>query len=321
MATLREYLVKRLIYTIITLFAVSLIIFGLTQLLPGSVAVMILGQFATEQSIAVLEQQLGLDQPAYIQYLSWIGGVLTGDWGQSYFWKVPVTDLVIPRLVRTLQLAALTLVLMIVIAIPMGILAALNRGTIIDSAISGVSYVGISLPDFVSGTALLMLFAGPIFPIFPTGGYAPLQEGIVPWLMHITLPAVTLTIITVAHVLRQTRTGMVEALQSEYVRTARLKGLTEWDVVVKHAVRNGLLPAITVIAFTVGWLIGSVVVVEVVFSYPGIGQLVVTAIKNRDIPVVQTTILIMATAYIIANTAADILYARLDPRIEYGESN
>lgn len=320
MASLKEYLVKRSVYTVITLFAVSIIIFALTQLLPGNVAQMILGQFATEESVAALEAQLGLNRPAHVQYISWITGVLTGDWGTSYFWGVPVTELVITRLGRTLELATVTFILMVLIAIPMGIVAALYRGTAVDSMISSSSYLGISIPDFVTGTVLLGVFAGPIFPIFPTGGYAALSEGFVPWLMHITLPAVTLTIIAVAHVLRQTRTGMIEALESEYVRTARLKGMSEWTVIVKHAVRNGLLPAITVIAFTVGWLIGSVVIVEVVFSYPGIGRLVVDAIKNRDIPVVQITILIMASSYIIANTAADILYAYLDPRIEYGES-
>jgi peptide/nickel transport system permease protein len=306
-------------YMVTTMFGVSLLIFGLTQLLPGNVAVMILGQYATEESIAALETQLGLNQPPHIQYVSWMTGVLTGNWGQSYIWKEPVLDIVIPRLIRTLQLATVTMILMTVISLPLGILASMYRGSYIDSLISGGSYIGISIPDFVTATILLTVFAGPVFQIFPINGYAPLREGFVPWLSHIILPAVSLTIIAIAHVVRQTRTGMTEALQSQYVRTARLKGLSEWDVVVKHAVRNGLLPAITVIGFTFGWLIGSVVIVEEVFGYPGIGQLAVQAIKNRDMPVVQISILIMAMGYLIGNTAADILYAILDPRIEYGE--
>lgn len=319
MSGFKIYLLKRLGYITLTLFVISVLIFSFTQVLPGNAAEMILGQYSTEERVAALEEDLGLNEPLHQQYISWIGGVVTGNWGTSMVYKQEITKVLKPRLIHSTQLAAVTFGLVVLLGIPMGVIAAVKRDTAIDSLISGSTYVGVSMPEFVIGTLLLLLFAGPVTSIFPTGGYTPISEGIVPWLTHLALPAITLTIVLLAHVMRQTRSGMIEALQAEYTRTARLKGLSEITVLAKHVLRNGLLPTITILAIDIGWLMGSIVVVEEVFSFPGVGRLVVEALQNRDLPLMQITILLIASTYAFANLAADIVYTYLDPRINYGE--
>lgn len=319
MNSFRRYLLKRLGYIGVTLLVVSFIVFGVTQLLPGNAAVMILGQFATEAKIHALEQELGLNRPWYVQYVAWLGGVLTGEWGQSYVLNQPISSIIWTRLIHSTQLTLVTLTEVILIGIPLGVIAAIERDTIYDSAISAASYIGISVPEFVTGTMLILLFGGPVFNVFPSSGYIPIQQGVIPWLSHLVLPSLTLTILLLAHVMRQTRSGMIETLQSEYVRTARLKGMSESSVIAKHALRNGLLPTITVLALDLGYLMGSIVVVEEVFAYPGLGRLIVFAIQNRDLPTLQIAVLIVAATYAFANLGADLVYTYLDPRIDYGE--
>lgn len=314
----QRYLIKRLSYIAVTLLLVSFIVFAITQLLPGNAAVMILGEFATDQKIKALERQLGLNQPWYVQYVTWLTSVLTGEWGQSYILNQPIADIVWTRLVNSAQLAALTLLEVVLLGIPLGVLAAVERDTILDTLISAGSYLGISVPEFVTGTMLILLLGGPVFDVFPSSGYVPFGQDPVGWLTHLVLPSVTLTILLLAHVMRQTRSEMIETLQSEYVRTARLKGLSERSVIVKHALRNGLLPTITVLALDLGYLMGSIVVVEEVFAYPGLGRLIVFSIQNRDLPTLQITVLLVAATYTFANLAADLLYTYLDPRIDYG---
>jgi len=320
MAEFRQYFIKRLSYIVATLFGISFIVFSITQLLPGDAATMILGKFATEESVQAVEQRLGLDQPWYIQYFDWITDFIVGDWGESFENNQAVTEVIAPRVIRSGILASLTLVLVTVIGISLGVLAAVRRDTLSDVAISGGSYLGISFPEFVTGILLLALFAGPIFNIFPSGGYTPIGEGIIPWIKNLILPAVTLTFVLIAHVVRLTRSEMVEVLQSDYVRTARLKGMREHLVLFKHGLRNGLLPTITLLALDVGYLMGSIVIVEEVFSFPGLGRLVVQAIQARDLPVIQASVMIIAVVYTFANFGADIIYTYLDPRIEYGEN-
>ena len=312
-----RYLLRRLGYMLVSLFAISVVIFVFTQLLPGSAADIRLGTFGTEERVAELESELGLDRPMYVQYVDWITGYVTGDWGRSLIHQKPVTSVVLPRLVRSLFLAVMTTVLVICAGIPLGALSGYFDGNRASSGINFLSYLGTSMPEFVSGTLFLLLFGGPVLTLFPSGGYAPLSAGLLTWFHHLVLPAMTLAIILLAHVVRQTRGGTVEALDSEYVRTARLKGLSEWLVLFKHALRNALLPTITVLALNFGWLMGSLVVVEEVFTYPGLGRLTVQAIKNRDIALVQACVMLISTAYILANFVADTVYTALDPRIEY----
>lgn len=302
---------------VISVLTISVIVFGMTKLLPGSAAEQKLGTFATEERVAAVEAELGLDQPIYVQYFDWITGFITGQWGESFISGQPVTSVVLPRLVRSLFLAALTTLLVIGIGITLGVVSGYFNDTKMSAAINFLSYLGTSTPEFVSGTILLLLFAGPVFVLFPSGGYVPPSEGILTWLHHLALPSITLAIILMAHVVRQTRSGMIETLDSEYVRTARLKGMSERSVVFKHALRNALLPTITVIALNFGWLMGSLIVVEEVFTYPGLGRLTVDAIQNRDIPLIQACVMLIATAYILANFLADLAYSLLDPQIEY----
>lgn len=316
----RRYLVKRLLYIVMTLFTISFIVFSVTQLLPGNAAVMILGQFATEAKIQALERRLGLNLPWHVQYLNWLTGVITGNWGDSYVLNQPIAGIVKTRLIHSAQLALVSLLEVTLIGIPLGVIAAVKRNSPIDTLVSGASYVGISVPEFVSGSLLILLLGGPIFGVLPSGGYVPLREGIIPWMEHMVLPSITLTILLVAHVMRQTRSGMIETMQSEYVRTARLKGMSERSVIVKHALRNGLLPTITVLALDLGYLMGSIVVVEEVFAYPGLGRLIVFAIQNRDLPTLQISVLIVAATYAFANLGADLVYTYLDPRIDYSDS-
>jgi len=312
-----SYVARRALSIALVLVLISLIVFVAIHVLPGSAATLILGEYATPQSLRALEREMGLDRPFAVQYVAWIGGVVTGDWGYSLAMKQPVTTIVGLRLRNSALLAGFALLAVVLIAIPLGTLAALRRGRWLDFAILTGSYIGISVPEFVTGMVLILVLAGPSLHLFPTGDYAPLAAGLRTWLSHLVLPALTLTLVLIAHVLRQTRSGLVEVLQSAYVRTARLKGATERRVVVRHALRNGLLPAVTVIALDLGYLMGGIVVVEEVFAYPGMGRLILYAIQNRDVPLLQVSILLVAATYAVANFAADLAYAWLDPRIRY----
>jgi len=311
------YVARRTLSIALVLVLISLIVFVAIHVLPGSAATLILGEYATPESLRALERDMGLDRPFALQYAAWVGDVVTGDWGYSLAMKQPVTAIVGLRLRNSALLAGFALVAVALIAVPLGTLAALRRGRWLDLAILTGSYIGISVPEFVTGMVLILVFAGPSLHLFPTGDYAPLAAGLRTWLSHLVLPALTLTLVLLAHVLRQTRSGLVEVLQSAYVRTARLKGATERRVVVRHALRNGLLPAVTVIALDLGYLMGGIVVVEEVFAYPGMGRLILYAIQNRDVPLLQVSILIVAATYAFANFAADLAYAWLDPRIRY----
>ena len=319
MIQLIEYIVKRVIFAILTLCVVSVVIFGFTQLLPGNAAELSLGQFADEESVGALEADMGLDRPIYVQYFDWVSGILGGDAGTSLFWGEPVGALVFTRTVNSLYLAGLSLALMLSISIPLGILAATKAEKKVDTTISVFADTAISIPDFVWAILLVLVFSNTFLGILPGSGFVPPTDNFIEFIRHLILPSVALTLVTAAHVIRQTRRGMIDALSSDYIREARLKGLRERRVVIKHALRNGLLPTITVISFTFGWMMGGLMIIEEVFAYPGLGRLAVNSIQNRDIPVIQLTILVLAAAYIFANTVADILYTILDPTIEYGE--
>lgn len=312
-----RYVLNRLLSIVLVLVLISLIVFLAIYVLPGSAATLILGEYATPEALRTLEREMGLDRPLHVQYLGWIAGVVSGDWGDSLAMRQPVTTIVALRLRNSAVLALFALAVVIVIAIPLGTLAAVRQKGPLDLAILTVSYVGISVPEFVTGMVLILGLAGPRLQLFPTGGYVEPAAGLAAWLRSLALPVATLTLVLLAHVVRQTRSGVADVLRAPYVRTARLKGASEGRVILRHALRNGLLPTITVLALDLGYLMGGIVVVEEVFAYPGMGRLIIYAIQNRDVPLLQVSILLVAGVYTLANFAADVLYAALNPRIRY----
>ncbi|MBT9383165.1 ABC transporter permease [Pseudooceanicola sp. CBS1P-1] len=312
-----SFLLRRLAYLALTAFLVSLIVFGVTQLLPANAATMILGEYATPEALAALNAKLGLGDPAWLQYGHWLGRVLHGDFGTSLRTSQPVGPTILAAFGRSAILAILSLLLVCVIAIPLGVLAGTRRGGKTDLGLSVISYLGVSLPEFVLATLLLAWLAGPSVGLFPASGYTSFADDPLDALHHIALPVITLAIILIAHISRMVRSEMVDTMESDFVRAARLRGLSRRQVIYRHALRNSMLPAITVIALDVGYLIGGVIVVEEVFAFPGIGRQLILAIQNRDLPMLQAGALIMALTYALANLAADLAYAALDKRIQY----
>jgi peptide/nickel transport system permease protein len=313
------YVIKRIAYIALILMVMSLLIFAITQILPGNVARMIAGQFASPESVKAIEMKLGLDQPLALQYWHWASSVLSGDLGSSLVMERPVGPLLRSALANSVILAAISFVLVVVLGIGLGIVAAVRHNGIVDHCVSIFAYFGISVPEFFWGIVLVLVFARYL-QWLPSGGAAD-AAGIGNWISHLVLPAATLSFTLIAHVSRLTRSSMIEVLRSQYILNARAKGLPERVVILGHALRNALLPTITVLAIDVGWLIGGVVVIEVVFAYPGLGRLLVFAIERRDLPLIQASILVITAIYCFANLIADLLYAYVNPRIRYGSAN
>ena len=297
----------------------SVLIFWATQVMPGDVAQMIVGQFATDEQIRAVRGRLGLDDPIHVQYLRWAGGLLRGDLGLSMMMDRPIGPLIQDAILRSAVLAGISLVLVAVIGISLGVYTGVRKNSAADHAVSIGMYFFISVPEFFWAIVVILLFAGTL-GWFPATGYAPMTEGFWTWLQHIVLPVATLVSGLVAHVARLTRSSMIETMQSQYVTAARAKGLPENIVIRRHALRNALVPTITVLAIDVGLLMGGIVVVETVFSYPGLGRMLIFAIEQKDIPVVQAGILCVTAVYAVANLAADLLYAFFNPRIRYGNA-
>ena len=312
-----RYALRRLASIALILFLVSVIVFAAIHVLPGNAATLILGEYATPEAVRTLEREMGLDRPLVAQYTRWIRSVVTGDWGVSLAMKQPVATIVGARLRNSAFLALAALTVVVIVGIPLGTLAALRRGRPLDLAIVTATYIGISIPEFVTGLGLLLVLAGPSVGWFPTSGYAELTSGVAAWARHLVLPAMTLTIVLLAHVVRQTRSGLADVMAAPYIRTARLKGASTRRIVLRHALRNALLPTITIIALDLGYLMGGIVIVEEVFAYPGMGRLIIYAVQNRDVPLLQMCALVVASVYVLANFGADLAYAWLDPRIRY----
>ncbi len=310
------YLLKRLALIGYTLLVVSLIVFAITQVLPADAAVMLLGENATPDALAAVRLQLGLDAPVWSQYLRWLAGLLQGDFGVSMRTSQPVGPAMFEALGRSLLLALLSILLMLALALPLGIVAAVRRGKAADLVVSVISYLGVSLPEFVTATLFVLVLADWL-QWLPATGYVPLSEDVWRGLRHLALPVLTVSIILIAHVSRMVRSELVDVLHADYIRAARLKGLSGRAVLFKHGLRNALLPTITIVALDIGYLLGGVIVVEEIFALPGIGRQLIVAIQSRDLPSIQAGALIMATTYAIANFLADIAYAWLDRRIQY----
>jgi peptide/nickel transport system permease protein len=309
------FFARRLLYGLISLCILSAIIFVCTHLLPGDAAVTILGEGATPDALAALRARLGLDRPVALQYLDWLAGIPLGAFGISTTLNQPVGPIIAERFGHSLALAVTTIVVAAVLAIPLGVAAAARRGSRLDISILTASYVGISIPDFVVAPILIILLASPPLSLLPSSGYEPITRSFGGWLAHIVLPVIVLTLLLMAHLLRQTRSGMLEVLSSDYIRTARLKGLPERVVLWRHGVRNGLTTTVAVLALDIGYLMGSIVIVEEIFAYPGLGRLMVYAVANRDIPLVQGTVLVIGAVYVAANLLADLAEGALNPRL------
>lgn len=299
-----------------TLFVVSLIVFAITQILPADAAVMMLGEHATEEALQALRDRMGLDAPIWMQYFHWLSGIVQGDFGTSLRTGQPVGPAMFEALGRSLLLAFFSITLMLIVAIPLGIIAAVRRGKIADMLVSLVSYIGVSLPEFVTAT-VAVLFVADRMQWLPPTGYVPLTEDFFLGLKHLALPVCVISVILIAHVSRMVRSELVDVLHTDYIRAARLKGLSGREVLTGHALRNALLPTITIVALDVGYLLGGVIVVEEIFAIPGIGRQLIVAIQARDLPSIQAGVLIMAATYSVVNFVADILYAALDRRIQY----
>ncbi len=308
------YLARRILYGLISLAILAAIVFAATHLLPGDAASAILGESATPAALAALRARLGLDQPLVVQFARWTGGMLAGDFGVSTTLNQPAAPLIAERFLNSLTLALATIAAAAALAIPLGVVAAVRRGGRIDGAILAASYLGVSIPDFVIAPILIILFASPPLALFPSSGFVAPGASLAGWLAHIVLPVAALTVLLTAHLMRQTRSGMLEVLASDYIRTARLKGLPEVLVLWRHGLRNGLGTALTVLALDVGYLMGSIVIVEEIFAYPGLGRLIVYAVANRDIPLVEDSALVIGAVYVAANLLADLAHAALNPR-------
>ncbi|MFZ4530562.1 MAG: ABC transporter permease [Alsobacter sp.] len=311
------YILRRLVFMVLVLVAVSVLVFAITALLPANVAYLILGPFAPPEQVRALELKLGLTDPVWLQYMRWAGGFLTGNLGESTLMNRPIAPILMEAIGRSLMLTGASFLLIAVLGIGLGVVAALRHGRPLDHAVSVATYLGIAVPEFFWSIVVIIIFASWLGWL-PASGYEPLSEGVGVWAKHLIAPTITLVFGHLAHVSRLTRSSMIEVMQSPYITAARAKGLPERVVVIHHALRNALLPAITVLAMDFGRLMGGIVVVETVFAYPGLGRLVVFSIQNRDLPTLQASILVVAAIYAIANLAADLLYARLNPRIRFG---
>jgi len=310
------YLLKRILATIPVMLFVAVFIFLLLRLTPGDPAAMIAGDFANDDQIAEIREKLGLSEPVLKQFFIWIGNIAQGDFGESFYFKKQVSELILARIEPTLSLSMVTIIMTVLIAVPLGVISAYKQGSWIDRVVMGFSVMGFSVPVFVIGFGLVYVFSIRL-DWFPVQGYKRIADGIGPWIVHLVLPALALSVIFVAFIARMTRTSVLEVLGEDYIRTARAKGQTEAKVLSRHALRNAAVPIITVIGFAFAILIGGVVVTESVFNIPGLGLLTVEAVLNRDFPAIQAVVLLFSLIYVLINLLIDLSYTVLDPRIRY----
>ncbi|MFT3817487.1 MAG: ABC transporter permease [Rubrivivax sp.] len=311
-----KFLFRRLLSTIPVLLIVALLVFLMLRLTPGDPAAVLAGDAATTEQIAQIRANLGLDKSVPEQFAIWFGHLLTGDLGQSYYYKTPVTALIGQRLEPTLSLALITIVIAVAVAVPLGVLAAWRFGGWLDRALMGFSVLGFSIPVFVLAYLLIWLVSLKLGWL-PVQGYQRLADGVGGWLVQLLLPAITLSVIYIALIARVTRASVLETLGEDYIRTARAKGLPEAKVLMRHALANAAVPIVTVIGIGIALLIGGVVVTESVYAIPGLGRLTVDAVLARDFPTIQGVILLFSVVYVMINLLVDLSYVFFDPRIRY----
>jgi len=311
-----QFIARRLLSTIPVLVIVAVLVFLLLRLTPGDPAAILAGDAASTEQIEGIRETLGLDRPLPVQFGIWVGQLLRGDLGESYYYKVRVTALIAQRLEPTMSLAALTIVIAILVAVPLGVVAAWRFGGWFDRFLMGFSVFGFSVPVFVLGYLLVWLVSLKL-GWFPVQGYKPIADGFGPFIYHLVLPAITLSVIYIALLARVTRASVLEALGEDYIRTARAKGLAESRVLIYHALANAAVPIVTIIGIGIALLIGGVVVTESVYAIPGLGRLTVDAVLSRDFPTIQGVILFFSFIYVVVNLLVDLSYVILDPRIRY----
>jgi peptide/nickel transport system permease protein len=309
-----SYALRRIVIVLITLLAASVIVFAVLEIVPGDPARLMLGMNATEDTVIALRQQMGLDQPVLVRYLAWIGGMLTGDFGRSYTYSVPVIELVRERLVVSLPLALMALVLSTVIAIPVGIFSAARRGTAADAGVMAATQLGIAIPNFWFAILLVYVFA-VMLRLVPAGGFPGWQAGFWPALVSLLLPAIALALPQAAILARVTRSALLDVLGEDYIRTARAKGLPANLVLRRHALRNALIPVLTILGLQFAFLLAGTIIIENVFYLPGLGRLVFQAITQRDLIVVESVVLLLVATVVIVNFLVDLAYAWADPRL------
>jgi peptide/nickel transport system permease protein len=311
-----RYIVRRVLLMVPVAFLVTVIAFGLLRLSPGDPVLIFAGEERDPATLAQIRRSLGLDQPLPLQYVAWIGHVVQGDFGRSIRTQQRVSEAIVERLPATLELGGAALVLSATIAVSVGTLSALKRNSGVDLLATGAAIGGVSLPNFFLGLVLILLFS-LVIRVFPPGGYTPFIQDPGDNIRRLILPMITLGTATMAENLRQTRSSMLDVLGQDYIRTARAKGLPQSLLVSRHALKNALIPVVTLLGIRVGEIIAGAIVTESVFSWPGVGRLVVDSIGGRDYPVVQAVVLLSALAFMVSTLLVDFVYAWLDPRIAY----
>jgi peptide/nickel transport system permease protein len=311
-----RYIARRVLQALVVTLGVSVLVFLLVHLVPGDPIRIALGTRFDQAAYDALYTRAGFDRPLVVQYFAWLGSALQGDLGVSFRSGQPVTGIILGRLPATLTLAFAAMVVALLISVPLGILSAVRSGSKADYAASVFSQLGISIPDFWMGIMFILLFSLTLGWL-PPSGYTPFSEDPVDWFQRLLMPAVTVGVVSGSILTRFVRSSMLEALSQDFTRTARSKGLRERVVVSRHVLKNAMIPVVTVAGLQLAFLLGGVIIVEVVFSWPGLGQLALIAVQRRDYPVLQGTVLVMAVTFLLINLVVDLLYAWLDPRIKY----
>jgi peptide/nickel transport system permease protein len=311
-----QYVVRRLLSTLVVMGVVAFVVFSLLYLTPGDPAAVIAGDIATDEDIRRIRMHLGLDDPFLLRFGRWVWGLVHGDLGTSIFTNLPVTHLIAQRVEPTLSLTLCTLLISILVALPLGVVAAAKAGTWLDRAVMAFSVLGFSVPVFVIAYGLILTFSVQ-YELLPVQGYRSFHEGWWEWLRHLILPSIALGTVYIALITRMTRASMLDVLAQDYIRTAEAKGLAPGQVLIGHALKNAAIPVVTTIGVGVALLISGAIVTETVFALPGIGRLTVDAILRRDYPVIQGVTLLFSAVYVLVNLAVDLSYVLFDPRVRY----
>lgn len=311
------YVLNRLLSVILTLFLITLVTFAITNILPGDVAMMIMGTQSNPEALEGLRDSLGLNDPLLVQYGRWVGGMLTGDWGDSLIFKKPIAELLAQKITASAIIVVMSMTIALAIAVPLGVWAAIHRDRWQDTTASSASLLGVSLPDFFWGIVMILVFARWL-GWFPSSGFVEPSEDLWGAIRHAFLPSLALGLGLMAHLTRMTRSTMTGILNQEFIRVARAKGLTERTVIWSYGLRNAIGPVITIAGLQVGYLFGSIIVMESLFNYTGVGWLTYQALLNRDMPLIQATIFVIAAVVMLTNLIVDLLYLAIDPRIRLG---